>query len=83
MSTVLVQVGNVLLYFSTLAAGFRLKTPLPPYLPPAEKARLRLLEKVESLSAIKRGGQGGARHLLFFSCQSLERLHLDYFLAEG
>ena len=39
------MVGNVILYFSTLAASFRLKCPLPPYLPPAEDARLRLVRK--------------------------------------
>ena len=32
-------VGNVLLYFYILAAALILKTPLPPYLPPAEKAK--------------------------------------------
>lgn len=37
------MVGNVILYFSTLAAAFRLKSPLPPYLPPAEDSRQRLV----------------------------------------
>ena len=37
------MVGNIILYFSTLASAFRLKAPLPPYLPPAEKARQRLV----------------------------------------
>lgn len=37
------MVGNIMLSFSTLAASFRLKAPLPPYLPPVEKARLRLV----------------------------------------
>lgn len=37
------MVGNIILYFSTLAAAFRLKAPLPPYLPPAEKSRQRLV----------------------------------------
>jgi hypothetical protein len=36
-------VGNIILYFSTLASAFRLKAPLPPYLPPAEKARQQLV----------------------------------------
>ena len=36
-------VGNVILYFSTLSAAFRLKAPLPPYLPPAEKSRQELV----------------------------------------
>lgn len=39
------MVGNVILYFSTLAAAFRLKSPLPPYLPPAETARQRLVRE--------------------------------------
>ncbi len=37
------MVGNVILYFSVLASAFRLKSPLPPYLPPAEDSRLRLV----------------------------------------
>ena len=37
------MVGNIILYFSTLAAAFRLKAPLPPYLPPAEQSRQRLV----------------------------------------
>lgn len=36
-------VGNVILYFSVLASAFRLKAPLPPYLPPAEKSRQELV----------------------------------------
>ena len=37
------MVGNIMLSFSTLASAFRLKAPLPAYLPPAEEARLRLV----------------------------------------
>lgn len=37
------MVGNIMLSFSTLASSFRLKAPLPPYLPPVEKSRLRLV----------------------------------------
>jgi hypothetical protein len=37
------MVGNIILYFSTLASAFRIKAPLPPYLPPAEKSRQRLV----------------------------------------
>jgi hypothetical protein len=36
------MVGNIILSFSTLASAFRLKAPLPPYLPPAESSRQRL-----------------------------------------
>jgi hypothetical protein len=38
------MVGNIILSFSTLASAFRLKAPLPPYLPPVEKSRLRLVD---------------------------------------
>jgi hypothetical protein len=37
------MVGNIILSFSTLASAFRLKAPLPPYLPPAEASRQRLV----------------------------------------
>ena len=39
------MVGNIILYFSTLASAFRFKAPLPPYLPPAEKARQQLVRR--------------------------------------
>lgn len=42
------MVGNIILYFSTLASAFRLKAPLPPYLPPAEKSRQRLVGPLTS-----------------------------------
>ena len=38
------MVGYVILSFSTLASAFRLKAPLPPYLPPVEKSRQRLVD---------------------------------------
>ena len=38
------MVGNIILSFSTLASAFRLKAPLPPYLPPVEKSRQRLVD---------------------------------------
>ena len=37
------MVGNIILYFSILSSAFRLKSPLPPYLPPAEKSREELV----------------------------------------
>ena len=46
------MVGNVILYFSVLASAFRLKSPLPPYLPPAEQARRRLVSGYISHIAI-------------------------------
>lgn len=53
-------VGNVLLYFYILASAMRLKTPLPPYLPPARKAwkslilRLRKLPVVQSKQVLEK-----------------------------
>ncbi len=43
------MVGNVILYFSVLSAAFKLKVPLPPYLPPAEQSRQRLVSKEMNL----------------------------------
>ncbi len=39
------MVGNVILYFSVLSAAFKLKVPLPPYLPPAEQSSSTLGEQ--------------------------------------
>lgn len=47
------MVGNVLLYFYTIASALRLKTPLPPYLPPANAARLRLIQKIRQLPVVQ------------------------------
>ncbi|CAG8472731.1 1666_t:CDS:2 [Paraglomus occultum] len=65
-------VGNVLLYYYTLAAALQLKTPLPPYLPPAEQARLmedviRELEKVGNIMQELFGCMGGEEFDLFFT----------------
>lgn len=62
------MVGNVMLAFTTISAGFKLKAPMPPYLPPAERARQRLLRKAEKLALVQVPGSG-SRHLLFFSCE--------------
>ncbi|KAI8096622.1 Fusaric acid resistance protein-like-domain-containing protein [Halteromyces radiatus] len=40
------MVGNVLLYFYLLASALRLKTPLPPYLPPARMAWQVLIQRL-------------------------------------
>ncbi|KAI8332623.1 hypothetical protein BC941DRAFT_402304 [Chlamydoabsidia padenii] len=40
------MVGNVLLYFYLLASALRLKTPLPPYLPPARTAWQSLIQRL-------------------------------------
>lgn len=41
---------------------------MPPYLPPAEQARERLVEAIRSLDVVKRRSvRGGGRHLLFFA----------------
>lgn len=44
--------GSVLLYFYLLASALQLKTPLPPYLPPAEKTRELLMLKLQQLPRI-------------------------------
>ncbi|TFK90654.1 hypothetical protein K466DRAFT_484360 [Polyporus arcularius HHB13444] len=61
------MVGNVILYFSVLASAFRLKSPLPPYLPPAEDSRLRLVEAIRKLDVVRNRDVKGSRHLLFFA----------------
>ncbi|KAG2191988.1 hypothetical protein INT47_000780 [Mucor saturninus] len=44
--------GNVFLYFYLLASALQLKTPLPPYLPPAEKTRQLLMHKLQELPLV-------------------------------
>ncbi|WWC71453.1 uncharacterized protein I206_105409 [Kwoniella pini CBS 10737] len=60
--------GHVILYFYTLSAGFRTRTPLPPFLPPAEESRQKLIKAIRNLNVVKRRSvRGGGRHLLFFA----------------
>ncbi|KAI0058126.1 hypothetical protein BV25DRAFT_1811380 [Artomyces pyxidatus] len=61
------MVGNIILYFSTLASAFRLKAPLPPYLPPAEKARQQLVDAIRRLDVVRNRDIKGSRQLLFFA----------------
>lgn len=61
------MVGNIILSFSTLASAFRLKAPLPPYLPPVEKARLRLVDAIRKLDIIRNREIKVSRQLLFFA----------------
>ncbi|TFK20952.1 hypothetical protein FA15DRAFT_672991 [Coprinopsis marcescibilis] len=61
------MVGNIILSFSTLASAFRLKAPLPPYLPPAEKSRQRLVAAIKRLDVVKNRDIRGSRQLLFFA----------------
>jgi signal transduction histidine kinase len=46
-------VGNILLYFYILASAMRLKTPLPPYLPPARQAWESLIERLRQLPMVR------------------------------
>lgn len=46
------MVGNVLLYFYLLASALRLKTPLPPYFPPARDAWQRLIVHLRELPVV-------------------------------
>ncbi|PKY38564.1 hypothetical protein RhiirA4_336561 [Rhizophagus irregularis] len=60
-------VGNTILYFYILAAALRLKTPLPPYLPPAEKARKKLIKKIRNLPVVKkRVIEGNDEHYIVY-----------------
>ncbi|KAG5637037.1 hypothetical protein H0H81_006032 [Sphagnurus paluster] len=61
------MVGNIILSLSTLASAFRLKAPLPPYLPPVEKARQRLVDAIRRLDVVKNRDATGSRQLLFFA----------------
>lgn len=47
------MVGNVLLYFYLLASALRLKTPLPPYFPPARQAWQGLLSHLQQLPTVQ------------------------------
>ncbi|KAI9269284.1 Fusaric acid resistance protein-like-domain-containing protein [Phascolomyces articulosus] len=45
--------GDILLYFYLLASALRLKTPLPPTLPPAKPAWERLLKRLRELPVVR------------------------------
>lgn len=58
----------MLLYFSILASVVALKTPLPPFLPPAAEARFRLIRKLRSLPVVRRRTvRGGSEGLLYLA----------------
>lgn len=61
------MVGNIILSFTLLASAFRLKAPLPPYLPPAERARQRLVEAIRNLEVVKNREVKASRQLLYFA----------------
>lgn len=61
------MVGNIILYFSVLSSAFRLKAPLPPYLPPAAKSQERLVEAIRNLDVVKNRDVKASRQLLFFA----------------
>ncbi|KAE9403103.1 hypothetical protein BT96DRAFT_990562 [Gymnopus androsaceus JB14] len=61
------MVGNIILYFSTLASAFRLKAPLPPYLPPAEESRQQLVHAIRKLEVVRNRNVKGSKQLLFFA----------------
>ena len=47
------MVSNLLLYFLTIASALRLERPLPPCLPPVNKAQLRLIQKIPQLPVVQ------------------------------
>ncbi|CAO3634627.1 unnamed protein product [Cunninghamella echinulata] len=46
--------GNILLYFYLLASALILKTPLPPYFPPARQAWKALILRLRQLPSVKK-----------------------------
>ncbi|EIN11240.1 hypothetical protein PUNSTDRAFT_61905 [Punctularia strigosozonata HHB-11173 SS5] len=61
------MVGNIILYLSVLSSTFRLKAPLPPYLPPAAQSQERLVDAIRELEVVKNREVKGSRQLLFFA----------------
>ncbi|KAJ8295574.1 putative membrane protein [Rhodotorula toruloides] len=62
------MVGNVILYLALLSSAVSAKTPLPPFLPPAEQARERLVAKLRDLEVVKRRlVRGGSESLLYYA----------------
>ncbi|KAG2074050.1 hypothetical protein BDR04DRAFT_1134000 [Suillus decipiens] len=61
------MVGNIILYFSTLASAFRLKAPLPPFLPPAEESREHLVNAIRKLDIVRNRDVKASQQLLFFA----------------
>lgn len=63
-------VGNVLLFFSVIANSFHSKSPLPPYLPPANKARQNLMDKIQSVSCTDSRPSTSTRDTNYLEMQS-------------
>ncbi|GAA6011619.1 hypothetical protein JCM11491_004707 [Sporobolomyces phaffii] len=62
------MVGNVVLYLSLLASAVSLKSPLPPFLPPAAEARERLVVRLHQLEVVQRRlVRGGSDSLLYLA----------------
>lgn len=67
------MVGNIILYFSTLASAFRLKAPLPPYLPPAEEARQQLVS-IHCLFSFNFTSNSEGKKLVLKKVEAIRRL---------
>ncbi|KAG2175599.1 hypothetical protein INT43_001246 [Umbelopsis isabellina] len=63
------MVGNILLYIYLLASALRLKTPLPPYMPPARQAWEKLLLCLRQLPAVKtrKLGEPDEAYIFYFA----------------
>lgn len=59
------MVGNVGLFFWLLASAFHLKTPLPPFLPPAEVSRLQVLHAIRELPVVKKRAIHGSSEVSY------------------
>ncbi|KAF9352285.1 hypothetical protein BGX26_009867 [Mortierella sp. AD094] len=65
-------VGALLLYFSVLSSSLASKSPLPPYLPSARMARLRLIYKVREVIAARQRetGQDHYTYIYYYAFSS-------------
>ncbi|TPX37010.1 hypothetical protein SmJEL517_g01063 [Synchytrium microbalum] len=63
------MVGAVLLYFYVLAGALVIKSPLPPQLPNADAARVRLVSQVRELPMVREMGKhrGDSSYLYYYS----------------
>ncbi|EOR01749.1 hypothetical protein E3P92_00705 [Wallemia ichthyophaga] len=66
------MVGNVLLFFSVIASALYSKSPLAPYLPPANKSRQALMDKIQAASSTASATAAMAAQASTSSTQDLE-----------
>ena len=60
------MVGAILLYFYVLAGALVIKSPLPPQLPNADAARVRLVAQVRELPIVREMGKHADSSYLYY-----------------